>query len=157
PPSRPVGLIATRAVQQVEDGVLLVLGVARGRVDDHLALGADGLGVVLHHLHLAPLDLVAPDVEALRRRGELRRLRPCQGSRDEERERTHAAQSADWSSHDGDLAGREAGASPILTLWRSIYYTSGRRGGVPLMVRSPNSPETPSWTPVHQAGGRRAM
>src|SRR5262249_6335715 len=58
----------------VEGRVLLVGGVPRRRVDHHLALLADGGRVVLQRLHLAPLDVGALGVEALRGRGERRRL-----------------------------------------------------------------------------------
>ena len=66
----PASLVVAGAVEEVEDRVLGVLGVARRRVDEHLPLAADRFGIVLDRLDLAPLDAVAPGVEAPRRGGE---------------------------------------------------------------------------------------
>ena len=48
---RPAGLVVAGAVQEVEDGILVVLRVTRRRVDyTVLRYAADGLGVVLDRL-----------------------------------------------------------------------------------------------------------
>ena len=70
--ARPLVLVAADAVQQVQDRVLLVLGVPRRRVDLRLALDADRRRVVLDRLQLAALDAVALLVEALGRGRDLR-------------------------------------------------------------------------------------
>jgi hypothetical protein len=72
--ARPLVLVAADAVEEVQDRILLVLGVARRGVDPHLALHAHGRRVVLDRLQLATVDAVALGVEARGRGGELLRL-----------------------------------------------------------------------------------
>ena len=80
---RPLVLVAADAVEEVEDRIFLVLGVARRRVDLRLALHADRRRVVLDRLQLAAVDAVALGVKALGGRGEVLSLRlacpPCPG------------------------------------------------------------------------------
>ena len=66
----PLGLVAADAVQQIDDGVLLVLAVARRRVDVHLAPRADRLRVVLDQLQRAVRNRFAALEDRVRRFGE---------------------------------------------------------------------------------------
>jgi hypothetical protein len=56
----PLRLVAADPVQEVDDGILLVLRVAGRRVDVHLAPRADRLRVVLDQLQRAVGDRLAP-------------------------------------------------------------------------------------------------
>ena len=67
---RPLVLVAADAVQEIENRIFLVLGVARRRVDLRLSLRADRRRVVLDRLQLAAVDAVALDVKSLGGRGE---------------------------------------------------------------------------------------
>src|SRR5205823_3664734 len=66
----PLGFIAADAMQEVEDGILLVPRVTGRRIDIHLSSCADGLRVVLDHFQLAVRNTFALVVESRRRVGE---------------------------------------------------------------------------------------
>ena len=66
----PFLLVAADAVQEIKDGILRVGRIAGRRIDERLALVADGFGVVFDHLDLAVRDAIARLVEAFRRRRE---------------------------------------------------------------------------------------
>ena len=68
--ARPFVLVAADAVEEVQDRILLVLGVSRRRIDLSLALDPDGRRVVLDRLELAVVDAVTANIETIRRRGE---------------------------------------------------------------------------------------
>src|SRR5205814_830555 len=65
----PFVVVAADAMQEIKDRVLFVLGIARRRIDGHLARATADLGFVVDYLDLAVLDAVALGVEASRRRG----------------------------------------------------------------------------------------
>ncbi len=96
----PLVVVAADAVQQVEDRVLVVPGIPRRRVDGHLALAAADLRVVLDGLHLAAVDAVAADVEALGGRGDAlpgRRVLAVGGAAQGQHDGTGGRQQ--WVSH----------------------------------------------------------
>ena len=58
-----LSLIAAYAVEQIQHGILLVLGISGRRVNLHPAVHAHGLGVVIDAFEFAVLDTLKPSEE----------------------------------------------------------------------------------------------
>ena len=107
---RPVGVISSEAMHQVEHRILLALRVARGRVDDHFATCAHRLRVIFDSVSLACRDPLLTMIKALRRMLRLSKRRMGESTQDghdqhgEERAR---------AVHDDDLS----------QIWHCVFIT----------------------------------